>query len=168
MQNNELFYREEFVIDTDTKADWAVRKIKEAKEEYARIEKIANDQREEIRQRMAGIEKSTNNQINNLTALLAAYFEEVGPTKTTKTQAKRELLSGALVLKKQQPEFVRDEADMIPWAKQTAPELVRVEEKINWAEMKKQITLSGEDVLFDGEVVPGVKAYDRPDIFEVK
>ena len=168
MQNNELFYREEFVIDTDNKADWAVRKIKEARANYKRIEDIAMAQIDEIEAKLTERRKRMANQVDSLMAMLAVYYEQAGPTKTTKTQSKRELFSGSLVLKKQQPEFVRDEADMIPWAKQTAPELVRVEEKINWADLKKQITLSGEDVLFDGEVVPGVKAYARPDQFEVQ
>lgn len=158
---------EPFTIDNDSKADWAVEKIKAEEAEFKRLEKIYFDRLKEMNEKMKELEDRRDRRTYNLKTLLLAYYYEAGPTKTTKTTATRELISGKLVMKKQQPEYVRDETDMIAWAETTAPDFVRIEKKISWGELKKQVTLSGEDVLYEGEVVPGVKAYARPDTFEV-
>ena len=157
-----------FSIDNDSKADWAVRKIKEARAEFDRISKIAADERAEIDAKLSVFEKRISNQINNLMMMLDGYYAIAGPTKTTKTQAKRELLSGALVMKKQQPEYVRDEAALLTWAETTVPELVKVKKEVSWADLKKQADVSGDKLLLDGEIIPGVTVVEREDVFEVQ
>jgi hypothetical protein len=159
---------ERFVIDNDKKADWAIEKIKNERAEFDRLKKIALDRIAELNQRVKELQERTDRRTGNLEALLVEYFQTVKPTKVTKTQAQYELLSGKLVMKHQQPEFIRNEAALLSWAETTAPEYVRVEKKVSWADLKKKADVSGEDVLFDGEVIPGVTAKARPDVFEVQ
>lgn len=159
---------ERFVIDNDKKADWAIEKIKDERAEFERLRYIALDRIAELNQRINDLQERTDRRTGNLKALLVEYFQTVTPTKLTKTQAQYELLSGKLVMKHQQPEFIRNEAALLSWAETTAPEYVRVEKKVSWADLKKKADVSGEDVLFDGEVIPGVTAKARPDVFEVQ
>ena len=159
---------ERFVIDNDKKADWAIEKIKDERAEFERLRKIALDRIAELNQRVKELQERTDRRTGNLEALLVEYFQTVTPTKLTKTQAQYELLSGKLVMKHQQPEFIRNEAALLSWAETTAPEYVRVEKKVSWADLKKKADVSGEDVLYEGEVIPGITAKARPDVFEVQ
>lgn len=157
-----------FTIDSDKKADWAIEKIKNERAEFERLRKIALDRIAELNQRVKELQERTDRRTGNLEALLVEYFQTVKPTKVTKTQTQYELLSGKLVMKKQQPEFVRDESTLLSWAETTAPEYVKIEKKVSWADLKKKADVSGEDVLYEGEVIPGVTAKARPDVFEVQ
>ena len=159
---------ERFAIDNDKKADWAIEKIKDERAEFERLRKIALDRIAELNQRVKELQERTDRRTGNLEALLVEYFQTVTPTKLTKTQAQYELLSGKLVMKHQQPEFIRNEAALLSWAETTAPEYVRVEKKVSWADLKKKADVSGEDVLYEGEVIPGITAKARQDVFEVQ
>lgn len=158
---------ERFVIDNDKKADWAIEKIKDERAEFERLRYIALDRIAELNRRVKELQERTDRRTGNLEALLVEYFQTVKPTKVTKTQSQYELLSGKLVMKKQQPLYERDETALLSWAEQTAPEYVRVEKKVSWADLKKKADVSGEDVLYEGEVIPGITAKARPDVFEV-
>jgi len=158
---------ERFIIDNDKKADWAIEKIKDERAEFDRLEKIALDRIAELNQRVKDLQERTERRTGNLKALLMDYMQTVKPTKQTKTQTQYELLSGKLVMKKQQPEYVRDETALLAWAEQTAPELVKVKKEVSWGDLKKQADVSGKSLLLDGEVIPGVIVVERPDVFEV-
>ena len=160
---------ERFVIDNDKKADWAIEKIKDERAEFDRLRKIALDRIAELNQRVKELQERTDRRTGNLEALLFEYFQTVKPTKITKTQTQYELLSGKLVMKHQQPEFLRDEAALLDWAKANAPDMVQTKESVNWGELKKLTTLDGEKVVLaeTGEIVSGVVAVPREDVFEV-
>ena len=160
---------ERFVIDSDKKADWAIEKIKAERAEFERLRKIALDRIAELNQRVKELQERTDRRTGNLEALLMDYMQTVKPTKQTKTQTQYELLSGKLVLKKQQPEFIRDEAALLDWAKANAPDMVQTKESVTWGELKKLTTLDGEKVVLaeTGEIVSGVVAVPREDVFEV-
>mgnify|MGYP001455421917 CR=1 FL=1 len=158
---------ERFIIDNDKKADWAIEKIKDERAEFDRLKKIALDRIAELNQRVKDLQERTERRTGNLKALLMDYMQTVKPTKQTKTQTQYELLSGKLVMKKQQPLYERDEAALLAWAEQTAPELVKVKKEVSWGDLKKQADVSGKSLLLDGEVIPGVIVVERPDVFEV-
>ena len=161
---------ERFIIDSDKKADWAIEKIKAERAEFDRLRKIALDRIAELNQRVKELQERTDRRTGNLEALLVEYFQTVKPTKITKTQTQYELLSGKLVMKHQQPEFLRDEAALLDWAKANAPDMVQTKESVTWGELKKLTTLDGEKVVLaeTGEIVSGVVAIERPDVFEVQ
>lgn len=162
--------RQEFTIDNDNIADWAVSKVMEAVAERDRLIAIADAKIKELQDQKRAIAEKTDNATNYLTGKLFDYFQAVKPSTATKTQTTYKLLSGALVLKKQQPEFVRDDNAMIEWAKASAPSYIKVKESVDWAELKKQTMLDGETVVYSetGEVIPGIVAKARDDVFEVK
>lgn len=160
----------EFVVDNDITADWAIGKITEAFAERDRLVAIADAKIKELQEQKKALVEKAESANGYLTGKLYDYFQTVKPSTATKTQTTYKLLSGTLVLKKQQPEFVRDETAMVAWAKASAPTFVKVKESVDWAELKKQTTVDGEAVVLaeSGEVIPGIKAVQREDVFEVK
>ena len=64
--------------------------------------------------------------------------------------------------------YERDEAKLLTWAEQTVPELVKVKKEVSWADLKKQADVSGDKLLLDGEIIPGVTVVEREDVFEVQ
>ena len=157
-----------FTIDSDKKADWAIGKIKEEQENTNRLRQIAMSKIAELQNKIKELDERAERRTGNLKALLMDYMRTVKPTKQTKTQTQYELLSGKLVWKKQQPLYERDEAALLNWAETTVPELVKVKKEVSWADLKKQADVSGDKLLLDGEIIPGVTVVEREDVFEVQ
>lgn len=154
---------EPFRVTDDKSAEWCIRKIREARAEKQRWAEYYREQQRKIDQEADGT-------ISYFEALLADYFESV-PHKRTKTQESYQLPGGKLVRRQQAPEYQRDEASLLPWLKENAPALVKVTESADWAALKKQLVIApdGETVATeDGEIVPGVKAIQRPEVFRVE
>ena len=100
---------------------------------------------------------------------LRAYFDVV-PTKASKTQKSYELPSGKLVLKKQEPKYETEDEKLVPWLKANRPELVKIKESSDWANLKKELAVSPDGtamVTEDGEIVPGITVTQREDKFSV-
>lgn len=164
---------ERFVIDSDRKAEWAVKRIKE----------IAADKQKWLDFYAARIEAVIDEcdySAANLTELLRQYFLTLDAAKETKTQFSYELPSGKLVLKKAKTEFkVTDEPALMSaiasygaamedtYIKKT------VTRKPKWAEIKKNLVeADGSVVLVNdmGEAMTlgGVELVETPERFEVK
>lgn len=74
---------------------------------------------------------------------------------------------GKIALKKQQPEFQKDDEQLFNYAKMAG--LVRVKEETDWATIKKNCSvINGKLVDEDGVSIPGVEVIERPDKFEMK
>ena len=154
---------EPFRVTDDKSAEWCIRKIREARAEKQRWAEYYREQQRKIDQEADGT-------IGYFEALLADYFDSV-PHKRTKTQESYQLPGGKLVRRQQAPEYQRDETALLPWLKENAPALVKVTEVADWAALKKQLVIAtdGETVATeDGEIVPGVKAIQRPEVFRVE
>lgn len=159
---------ETFTIDTDQKARWAAKIIKEERNEADRVIALAKAEIERLHGKVIEYENSFDRRTANLKAMLLEYFGTVDK-KTTKTQQTYDLVDYKLRLKKQNPEFVRDETKLTAWAKENTPELVKVKETTDWAALKKLTAVQGENVVFlgTGEVIDGITANEREDVFEV-
>jgi hypothetical protein len=160
---------EGFMIDTDNKAEWALQKISEERadaERYIRVcKEMISEYEHKIRQKEEKLEKNTS----FLRQGLQSYFTMV-PHKKTKTQETYSLPSGKLKIKYQNPEFKKNDELLIKWLKENdMSDLVKTEEKPNWVDFKKKITVSGENIVTeDGLVVDGVEALERSPVFEIE
>ena len=160
---SELIQNEaEFIIDTDVKAEWALKKIKEAREDRESWVKFYED-------RIAEIKAQTDFNTMNLERMLAEYFATV-PHKKTKTQESYPLKSGKLVMKLQNPEYKRDDKTVIDWLKQNKmTDFVKVKEELAWSDLKGATEIfDGHIVTEDGEIVPGVEVIEREAKFIVE
>lgn len=160
-----------FVVDNDAKADWALRKIAEEKEEYDRIWELAEEQRARIDQKEEAAKRRFEQRTSYLKSLLSAYFQQV-PHKRTKTKESYRLLSGSLVLKLPPPKADYDEDELVQYLKDNKmPDLVKTEEKAKWGEFKKLLDLSlgTHPVIKDtGELVECIRLEEMPPRFEVE
>ena len=168
----EIPVREKITVDNDMKAEWCLSKIRTARAEQKRERDELKRQMQFYQDQMDMIDRQADEEVTFFESMLIPYFAErmeSGFAKSTKTQTSYKLPSGKLVLKKQEPTYERNNAELLPWLKANRPELVKVEESPNWAELKKTITVVGESATTkDGEVIPGVKVTEREDKFEVE
>ncbi|MDF1510530.1 host-nuclease inhibitor Gam family protein [Robertmurraya sp. DFI.2.37] len=74
---------------------------------------------------------------------------------------------GKISLKKQQPEFVKNDEELFSYAKSTG--FIKVKESTDWVELKKKCSVyDGKLIDENGEVVPGVTVVERNEKFEIK
>lgn len=152
-----------FQITDDAKAEWAVRKIKEAQGDTAKWQAHFAAQ-------LASIKKANDATVDYMTGLLSHYFEAV-PHKDSKTMSKYELPSATLVRKQQQPEYTRDESALLAYLDSSARgEYVKIVRSPDWASFKKIVEVRDGAVIDTetGEVVTGVTVTVRPDKFDVQ
>ena len=159
-----------FSINDDATADWALRKIKEEREECERLAVIACEQITEINLKMKHLEEAAERKTAFLKGCLAEYFKTV-PHKATKTQESYKLLNGSLVMKLDSQKMVKDDAELVEYFRQNnMTEYIKTEEKPIWAEFKKNLSIVDGKVVdtTTGEVVDVVKVEDVPGTFDVK
>lgn len=151
-----------FHVTDDKAAEWCMKKIQEAEADRAMWKAHYEAQ-------MQKVNESADSAVAYFTARLEEYFATV-PHKATKTQQSYTLPGGKLVRKQQQPAFTTDDAELVPWLEQNfMGQLVKVKKTADWAGLKKVVTVDGENVVTDeGEIVPGVKVEQRPDVFKVE
>lgn len=151
-----------FEIDTDAKAEWALQKIREARADRDRWVEWYNH-------KIAEVKEATDINTANLEFMLERYFNTV-PHKKTKTQESYSLPGGKMVLKRQNPEYKRDEKVAIAWLKENGcDQYIKVSESLDWATLKGDTIVSGGKIFTtDGEEIPGIEVIDRPEKFTVE
>jgi hypothetical protein len=159
---------EGFIIDTDQKAEWALKKVLEAKAEKERLTSLVNSELDSLKVKQAEIDRHYENETSYLLAMLNEYMKTV-KCKTTKTQATYELLSGKLVFKFAKAEL-KESPELLDWCKQNAPEYVRTKEEVMWGELKKNLEATTEGVIManTGEFVEGIEIQEKPAVFDIK
>ena len=152
-----------FQITDDAKAEWAVRKIKEAQADTAKWAEHFAAQLEKVK-------AANQSTIDYMTGKLAQYFATV-PHKDSKTQSKYELPSATLIRKQQQPQYSCDDSELLAYLDGSGhADYVKTVRSPDWAAFKK-ITTVQDGALVDtetGEIVRGVTVVERPDVFDVK
>ena len=161
MENNEQF-SEHFKVEDDQTAEWCLKQIRNAQEEKEKWKQFYDE-------RYRRVCETCDLTIANMEAVLQTYFANV-PHKVTSTQENYALPSGKLVVKKQEPEYERDDEEVIRWLKENGHDgYVRTKETLDWAGFKRHLMVIGDTVADEeGEIIPGIKAVERPDVFKVE
>lgn len=156
-ENEELFE-----IKDDQMAEECMQQIRAHQDEKAKWKKFYEE-------RIQSVNDTCDFEIARLTMLLMEYFGTV-PHKVTKTQENYALPSGKLVTKKQDPEYERDDTELLAWLKENGgTAFIKTKESVDWAGLKGTLTIMGETVAdANGKVIPCIKAVDRPDVFKVE
>ena len=149
-----------------------VRSTIEAKWQFEQRRKIIDDRDELIayyEDQIAKVKADADYKIGFIDRALYAFFQTV-EHKKTKTQESWSIPAGKLMLKKQAPEFKRDDKAVIDWLKQNnGTEYVKTVESLDWANLKKDTTVVGNAIVnSDGEIIPGVEVIEREDKFVVE
>lgn len=158
----EIETEEEFRVENDQTAEWCLQKIREAQTDMEKWLAFYEQRKETVK-------ADTANRIAFFEHHLREYFDTV-PHKVTKTQESYALPSGKIVVKQQEPEYERDDESVLAWLKENGGEkFVKVKESLDWAGLKKTLTVCGETVADEnGEIIPGIKAVEREPVFKVE
>ena len=162
---------ERFRITNDSQANWALRKIADARKKLARDQETAKAEIERIQQWLKMSESEAARTEERMTALLHEYyapqFQTDPKTKTYK------LPSGKVQWWAQQPQFNRDDTALLAFLKsREMTDFIETKETPKWGELKKQIQVVGEHVVVKdgkmaGEIIDGVEVVHRPPTFRV-
>jgi len=161
--------KEEFKLDNDMKAEWAICQIKAKKDEMERMIKVCEGMIEEYRTVMKKEVEKFENGTSYLKGKLMQYFEGCNKQKT-KTAETYRLPSGTLKKKFGTITFDRDEDTLIKWLvdNHKDSEFLETQYKLKWNELKKSCNFSGDKLITaDGEVVEGVILVQQADKFEI-
>ena len=151
-----------FKIDSDSKAEWAVKRIKEAEREQNRLLALVAEERAELDVREKEIIDNYAKKTDGLKALLEEYLRAQyakEEARETNTQITYQLLSGKLVYKKSGLELKQNADVLVNWCKEHLPDAVKVTYTPKWAEIKKNIKVVDGIPVYapTGEVVDGVE-----------
>lgn len=162
-----------FVIDSDAKAEWAIRKIAAEEAERDRLVAVCKEEIDRYSERKKEYEERCEGRVSSLKGLLREYFATITP-KETKTQQKYELPSGSLILKKESRDYRPDPDKLREWLEKCGmADYLKTEVSPRWALVKKQLsTLEDGSIVFGetGEIMPEglVEIEEKPASFEVR
>ena len=151
-----------FKIDSDSKAEWAVKRIKEAEREQNRLLALVDEERADLDLREKEILENYAKKTDGLKALLEEYLRAQyakEEARETNTQITYQLLSGKLVYKKSGLELKQNADVLVNWCKEHLPDAIKVTYTPKWAEIKKNIKVVDGIPVYapTGEVVDGVE-----------
>ena len=161
-----------FVIDDDSKAEWALEKIKESTEERDRLLALVEEKKAALADQKQKILDKYESETSFLKFRLRDYMENV-KVKSTKTQDTYQLLTGKLVRKHPSIDYKVDEGKLLAWLEDNnRSDLIKVERSPMWGELKKHLSgdvESGFVIMAEsGEVIDGVVATEKPETFDIK
>ena len=129
--------KQEFVIDTDAKADWALKIIQNERKEVGRLTKTIDEEIEMLKLKKQRITDSLDSKIGFLQSKLFDYFKVITP-KELKTCYKYKLPSGELVYNKETVKYEIDDEKIIQWlTDHNHMDYIKVKPSVDWAELKK-------------------------------
>ena len=146
-----------FKIDNDTKAEWALSKIREQEAEYNRLADICKAQIDFYKLKLEEYQKDLDSNTKYFKIQLEQYFNTV-EHKKTKTAESYKLPSGTLKLKYKE-NIKKDEEKLLEWLTRAGKEeYIKTVKSASWGSFKKTLErVNGKYVTEDGEVVEGVE-----------
>lgn len=163
------------VSDLETAAE-AQRKIAYYMEQQQKIDQIAENQIEPWEQKIEKIEM-WQKQEKEKYAQRQAFYEnrleqymrqdvEEQKKKGHKPRKSIKLPYGEIKLAKQQPEFQRNDTELLGYAKKNG--FLKVSEDIDWSSIKRKCKVFGDKLIDEnGQIVPGVTVVERDDKFTI-
>ena len=129
--------KQEFVIDSDSKADWALSIIKQEQDEQQRLLNSIDEQIEILKAKRERI--AENDKCRFLKGKLNEYFESIQDGKREmKTCIKYKLANGELVYKKPQVSYERDNDKILSWLTEHSKfEYIKTNPTVDWKELSK-------------------------------
>lgn len=151
--------KQEFTIDSDAKADWACKIIKQEEAEVERLTATIDEEIEMLKAKKDRLQEQLIGKTSFLKGKLAQYFETV-EKKELKTCFKYKLPSADLVFVKPSIQYERDNDKILSWlTEHNKFDYIKTNPSIDWAELKKTEFFKDID---------GITEIQTPARFEVK
>ena len=164
----------EYLINDKHQADYFVRLSKQCVEEMDEIKQYIEEERKRLNailddyliDQIQAVEKRKSFYDDALEAYAHRELDN-----TNKRSIK--LPHGTIALKKQQPHYIYEDADIIEWAQESHPDLVKTtvpepKVSIDKKKLKEQGTIMDGLLYIDGVAVPGVQIEIKDDAFNIK
>ena len=145
---------ENFVIDDDSKADWAMRKLASIRRKQAENQAIHDRETQRVQEWLSKVNTALERDAEWFEANLKPYAllerskgrkSVVLPHGTVKTTVGRPKIE------------IENEETFLNWAKESAPELLRIKTEIDKKNLNALITEENQVISTQGEIVPAVK-----------
>ncbi len=150
------------ITDID-QANWALRKIATYREKQREVDDLAEAEMFRIKQWQEREVQSIEHSIAYFEGLLTMFLIE---RRKEDPKYKISTPYGKVTAKKQQPEYIRNEEDMLRWAEENErADVIKVKKSIDWASLKKDTEIQDEQVIDKktGNVIAGVTVIERPE-----
>ena len=166
--DNQVAPEDGFKVNDESKANWALRKIKELQEEKEKNIAFAEKEISNIDLWLSQENEKAQRDIDYFQGLLSAYALEKRDEDPKFKSLK--LPNGSIRFKKQQPAFKYDNAALLDYLKKSEEtDLIRIKEEPNKSAIKKLFIVQDDSLINPntGEIVEGVTIEKRDDKFEV-
>lgn len=138
---------QQFTIDTAPKANWAIKKIKEARQRRDIFNLSAQEEINYLRDQINDNNKKYESETFYLREALIGYMNNL-PTKKSKTQESIEFPSGKLIRKFAKQVLKQEDEKLMEYLeKEKEYDYIRIKKETMWGEFKKLLTIQ------DGKVV---------------
>ena len=164
----------EYLVNDKHQADYFIKLSKQCDEEMDEIKQYVEEERARLNKLLDDYLNEQVRVVENrkkfYTDALEAYVHRE-LDGTNKRSIK--LPHGTLALKKQQPHYSYSEEDIIAWAQELHPDLVKTtvpepKVSIDKKKLKEQGIIMDGMLYIDGEEVPGVQIEIKDDAFNIK
>lgn len=165
-QPDDAEVKEKFSVTDIRSAEWCLKRIAWHQKHKADALAFVEAEKAKLDEYLAKVNLEEDGSIEYFKELLKPFAMEQLQGSRKKTL---NLPSGSLSFKKQAPEFVKNDEELLAFAKESVPEFVKIKESVDWGEMKKTCQIDNNRlVTADGEIVRGVTVNERDDTFTVK
>ena len=150
-------YRPAFVVDSDTKAAWAMRKYHAALDKMARADELAEIEERRIADWITERRRIIGRDVDFFGMLLSNYALD---QREQFDRKKVDLPDGVVQTRTVSDRFkVEDKDIFVEWALKNAPELLKVSYAPNMSAVSERCLMAGDGAVEEdtGAVVPGVK-----------
>ena len=151
--------KEEWKITNDKEAEWLIDTIQEELTEKQAFLQRLEDKKQQIQEMINREKEQIKDKKEHRDYYLQQFFLTVDDKlkHKTKTQEKYRLPSGDIVKKYSKPKY-KPTNKLIDWLKINKLNYIKVEEKAEWGEFKKETELVGDKLVYKptGEIIQGV------------
>ena len=164
----------EFLVNDKHQADYFIKLSKQCEEDINDVKKYVEEERERINRLLDNYLIEQVQAIENRKRFYDDALETYIHRELDNTNKRSiKLPHGTLALKKQQPHYTYTDEDILEWAKEARPELIKTtipEPKVSIDKklLKEQSVIMDGLLYIDGVEVPGVQVEIRDDAFSIK
>jgi phage host-nuclease inhibitor protein Gam len=169
LDDQEQVNAESFVIDTEEKANWALRKIRSLKEKKQDNIALAEAEISKIDAWLESVNEKVDRDAEYFQNMLAAYAQK-RRNEDSKFKSLK-LPHGKIAFRKQQPKWEYDDSKLLESLKSSGlDDLIRIKEEPDKTAIKKRLVVSGEFAVNpdSGELIGGITIQQREDDFKVE
>jgi uncharacterized protein (DUF3084 family) len=161
--------QEGWKIKSDDEANWALRKIKQNRDQLTAKKELVAREKERLDRWLESETESLERSINFFETALFGYYKDAVAKGLLGNKKSLKLPYGTLQMRKKQAKLERDDNKLIEIARPLG--LIKVKESLDWAEFKKRLIIDGYKVIDkeSGEVLDAIQVIEPEcDEFSVK